>query len=114
MPWIQDDELRVRNAGANLRDQARAQNVTYFLEWDKQKWQQPASMEAVDQLTSSIAGQPTLPVAVQPPPPAYQAEDNRMDMETPEKEKGQDDIAMGDGTGAHESESTENGVAKQA
>ncbi|MCP4539093.1 MAG: hypothetical protein GY832_18310, partial [Chloroflexi bacterium] len=114
VPQIQDDELRVRNAGANLRDQARAQNVTYFLERDKQKWQQPASTEAVDQLTSSIAGQPTLPVAVQPPPPTDPAEDNRMDTETTEKGKSQDDVAMGDHTGVHKSESMENGVTKQA
>ncbi|MCP4545596.1 MAG: hypothetical protein GY835_03890, partial [bacterium] len=87
VPRIQDDELRVRNAGANLRDQARAQNVTYFLEGDKKKWQQPALTEAVDQLTSSIARQLTLPVAMQPPPPTDPAEDNRMDMEMMEKGK---------------------------
>ncbi len=91
------------------------------MERDKQRQQQPASTEAVDQLMSSIAGQPILPEAVQlqgtPPPllpPADPAEDNRMDMGTLEKEKDQDDVVMGDGNGVHESERMENGVAKKA
>ncbi len=73
----------------------------------------------MDQLTSSIAGQLIPPEAVQPQgtpallPPADLAEDN-MDMGMLEKEKDQDDVAMGDGNGAHESERTENGVAKKA
>ncbi len=58
VPQLQEDELRMHNAGVNLHDQARVQNVTYFVEWDKLlKKQQPALMDAMDWLTSSIAGQ---------------------------------------------------------
>ncbi len=107
------------NAGANLRDQAHVQYVKHFLEWDKQRQQQPASMEAVDQLTSSIAGQPIPPATgqpqgVPPPPPTDPTEDNQMDMGALELETNQDDVAMVDGNGAHESECTENEeVAKE-
>ncbi len=120
VPRIQDDELRMRNAGANLRDQARVQNVKHFMERDKQRQQQPTSTEAVDQLTSLIAGQPILPAAgqlqgVPPPPPADPTEDNQMDMGALETEPNQDDVAMVDSNGVHEPESTENGeVAKEA
>ncbi|MCP4544604.1 MAG: hypothetical protein GY832_46470 [Chloroflexi bacterium] len=110
----------MRNARVNLRDQARVQNIKHFLERDKQRQQQPALMEAVDRLMSSIAGQPPPPDAVQLQgtqllPPADPAEDNRMDMGALETEMNQGDVAMGDGNGAHESECMENGeVAKEA
>ncbi len=107
------------NAGVNLRDQARVQNVSYFVEWDKQRQQQPALMDAMDRLMSSIAGQQQPPQHVPPadasqpqdvllPPPTDDStEDTRMDTGALETEMNQDDTAMGNGGGAHESECTE-------
>ncbi len=122
VPQIQDDELCMRNAGANLRDQARVQNVKHFMEQDKQRQQQPAMMEAVDQLMSSIAGQSIPPTIGQPqdvplplPPPANLTEDNQMDTGALEMELNQDDAAMDGGHGAHELERTEDEeVTKEA
>ncbi len=111
VPRIQDDELCVRNAGANLWDQARVQNVKHFLERDKQRQQQPTMTEAVDQLMSSIAGQPIPPAVgqpqdVPPPLPTDLTKDNQMDTGALETEPNQDDAAMDNGHGAHELECT--------
>ncbi len=116
MPRIQEDELWVCNAGISLKDQARVQNVRYFAERDKQRQEQPIGMAAMDQLTSSIAGQqsqqqappPAEPqqLGTAPPPPAddsTRAEEMDTGMET---ETNQGDVAMGDGNGAHGSGST--------
>ncbi len=117
VPQIQEDELCMRNAGVNLHD--RVQNVSYFMEWDKQRQQQPALMDAVDRLMSSIARQQqppqhapppdaSQPQDVLPPPPTDDStEDTRMDTGALEREMSQDDAAMGDGNGAHESECIE-------
>ncbi|MCP4549556.1 MAG: hypothetical protein GY835_24125, partial [bacterium] len=108
VPRIQEDELRLHNAGVNLWDQARVQNIKHFMEREqnRQRQQQPTLMEAVDRLTSSIAGQPPPPNEVQlqgtlPPPPADPTEGNRMDTGAPETETSQGDVSMGDGDGAH-------------
>ncbi len=121
VPQIQEDELCLRNAGVNLWDQAQVQNVKHFMEREqnRQRQQQPTLTEAVDRLTSLIAGQPPPPDAVQPqsmqpPPPADPAEGNRMDMGAPEMETSQGDVAMGDGDGAHAADDTESaGTTKE-
>ncbi len=93
----------MRNAGVSLTDQARAQNIKFFAERDRQRQQQPILMDAVDQLTSSIARQQ--PQQQAPPP----AEDSTVSdrMEVQETGVNQGDKAMGDSDGAHESESME-------
>ncbi len=48
VPRIQEDELRVRNAGVSLTDQAWAQNIKFFAERDRQRQQQPILMDAMD------------------------------------------------------------------
>ncbi len=111
----------MRNAGVNLRDQARVQNVSYFMEWDRQRQQQPALTDAVDWLTSSIAGQQP-PLQQVPPPDASQPQDVlpppltnsstegiRMDTGALETGMNQGDVAMGDGDGVHKLEHTETG-----
>ncbi len=113
VPWIQEEELRVCNAGVHLRDQARVSNVKYFVERDRQKQQQPAQPDAVDQLTSSIAGQQQ-PQQQTPPPAATQQQDTMppptasdpteglpMDTGAPGTGMNQGDISMGDSDGAH-------------
>ncbi len=112
MPRIQGDELHVRNAGVSLMDQARVQNIKYFSERDKQKQKQPILMAAMDQLTSSIAGQQPQqqappPAGMQqlgttpPPPPDEPTRTERMDTGVQETESSQGDMVMGDGSGAH-------------
>ncbi len=75
-------------------------------------------MEAMDQLTSSIARQlprqQTPPpnelqqLSTEPPPPADDpTEGNRMEMSEQDTETNQGYVAMDDGDGAHGTESTE-------
>ncbi len=126
VPQIQEDELCLRNAGVNLRDQARVHNVKYFAERDRQRQQQLAWSDAVDQLVSSITGQAQSPQHV-PTPDELQPQDtgplpliddstegNQMDTGAPGTETSQSDITMDAGNRAHEVESMEQlGAAKE-
>ncbi len=91
------------------------------MEQDKQRQQQPALMEAVDRLMSSIAGQQHTPPPAEvqqqdmiPLPPADPTKGNQMDTGPPETETSQGDILMGDGDGVHEANDKESeGTAKE-
>ncbi|MCP4543228.1 MAG: hypothetical protein GY832_39445 [Chloroflexi bacterium] len=90
-------------------------------EQNRQRQQQPALMEAVDRLTSSIAEQQHTPPPNEvqpqdtlPPPPADLTEGNRMDTGAQEMETSQGDISMGDGDGAQAADDTESvGTTKE-
>ncbi len=66
MPWIQPEELHLRNAGIALKDQAQAQNLIFFMEREKQQKQLTMS-DAVAQLMTVFTGQ-----QAQTPPPMQQ------------------------------------------
>ncbi len=110
VPRIQADELRMRNAGVHLWEQAHIQNLRHFMEREQdRRQQQPAAAmtTAVAQLTSSMAGQQQmlLPDAVQlqgapPPSTTDPTRDTRMDMGMTEMDLNQGDVLMGDGSGA--------------
>ncbi len=55
MPRIQPEELRLRNASVALKDQARAQNLVFFVEKEKQQ-EQSAMSDAVAQLVIAFTG----------------------------------------------------------
>ncbi|MCP4548631.1 MAG: hypothetical protein GY835_19415 [bacterium] len=60
VPRIWPDQLRVRNTGIHLQEQARVQNLQIFMDRDQERrQQQPAAAltTAVDELMISMAGQ---------------------------------------------------------
>ncbi len=127
MPWIQVDELHLRNAGVSLREQAMAQNLIYFMQWEQQP-KQPTMPTEVAQLMTMLSGKPmqmpppmqqTLPPQqVLPPttqqqpgtvPPKLTDEPPRaegMETDVQEKDMGQSDEQMDDRAGVHGSGST--------
>ncbi len=115
VPRLKDDELCLRNAGVRLQDQARVQNIHFFSEREQERQLQqqsaPTIIVAVEQITSSIAGQQQLPPAdsglkpITPPPPplpAADSVDDNMDGGQQGTEQNQDGVSMGDGNGAQE------------
>ncbi len=111
---IQADELRLRNAGVNLRDQAMAQNLVYFMQREQQL-KQPTMPDHMAQLVTAVAGQhpqQTLPPqqvnteqqqqdATPLKPTDAPAVAEWMDMDVQEKEADQSDVQMDDGNGVH-------------
>ncbi len=113
---IQADELRVQNAEVSLSDQAMAQNLIYFVQWEQQL-KQLALPDHMAQLVSALAGQlvqqipppqQVLPPTIQPqqdttPPKPTNATAvaERMDMDVQEKEADQSDVQMDDGDRVH-------------
>ncbi len=128
VPWIQLEELCLRNARVPLKDQAQAQNLIYFAEREKQQ-KQPAMSDAVAQLVTAFTGQqaqtsPPLqqmlppqhmlppaaqqqPAALPPQPTGEPPLAEGMDTDVQGTGVGQSDKMMDDGSGAHESGSKE-------
>ncbi len=116
VPWIQADELCVRNAGVSLKDQTMAQNLIYFMQQEQQP-KQPTVPTNMAQLVTALAGQlmqqtsllqqvlpPTIQQQPDTMPPPLTDESPRvdgMDTDAQEKEAGQSDEQMDDGTGVH-------------
>ncbi len=116
VPRIRPDQLSVRNAGTPLRKQARVQNLQTFMNREQErKQQQPANLAAaVDDLTTSMAGQQpvllpgiTQSEGVTPPPAADPPQDTHMDTGATEKDQSPDDVLMNDGKGAQAQETDE-------
>ncbi|MCP4545493.1 MAG: hypothetical protein GY835_03370 [bacterium] len=115
VPCIQPDQLRVRNAGVHLREQARVQNLEFFQDREQERRQQrPADALniTVDELADSMARQQPVPLPgmVQPQDPtlpiaADLVEDAPMDMGAMEADQNQDDVLMGDGSRAQANDS---------
>ncbi|MCP4544828.1 MAG: hypothetical protein GY832_47790, partial [Chloroflexi bacterium] len=115
VPRIRPDQLRMRNAGVHLREQARVQNLEFFRDREQERrQQQPANAldVAVDKLAESMAGQQPaqLPDVAQPQDPMPSlatdpVEETEMDTGATEAEKNQDDISMDDGNGVQAKDS---------
>ncbi|MCP4545595.1 MAG: hypothetical protein GY835_03885, partial [bacterium] len=114
VPHIRPDQLRVRNAGIHLREQARVQNLQIFMDREQERrQQQPAAAltAAVDQLTTSMARQQPAPLSsiaqpqgVTPPLATDPTGDNHMDTGATEPDQSQGDVLMDDGRGAQADE----------
>ncbi len=122
VPWIQLEELRLRNASVTLKDQVRAQNLVFFVEREKQQ-KQPTMSDAVAQLMTTftrsqvqtppqqmLPQQQMLPPSSLQPlailPPRLTAEPplaKGMDMDTQGAGMSQSDETMIDGSRAQES-----------
>ncbi len=115
VPRIQPDQLRVRNAGVHLREQARVQNLEFFRDREQERRQQRPTNAldvTVDKLAESMARQQPaqLPDVAQPqdltpPLAADPVEETEMDTGATEAEKNQDNVSMDDSNGAQAKDS---------
>ncbi len=72
MPWIQLEELRLRNAGITLKDQAMAQNLIYFTQREKQQKQLAMPNDVAQLMTAFTGHQVQTPPSMQHTPPLQQ------------------------------------------
>ncbi len=125
VPHIQDNELHVRNARIRLKDQARLQNIIYFVgkeeERQAQKQSTAAQSPAVAQIMSAMADQQPPPPSADaatgstmPQPPLADPVVQSMNMGQPGMEQKQDGISTGDGNGVQGKDDSGAAMTKKA